>query len=153
MKGGEKMKNISLKEVIHDINCVISNSPNELKINLIFGIYSIDPYRTIEGSYYAFFPSLEIHITKEKINYLDILSQLAKKYPEIKYEIVELMLQIHIENAKIYREQFKYAKVIEYNKDPVYPKNFKKFFEKIRTSLLENYRLFKSITLETQVII
>ena len=140
-----------LKDMVHNVNVVFANS-KDARIKIIFGCYGIDGKRTTEGSYFAYYPRIELEFT-EKIDYIELLKKLVSAYPELRYEKVYPTMHLYFENAKIYVDQFRHLKVIEYNGDPLYPKEFSIVAKEIRENFLQAYIEVKSLTLEGEVIL
>ena len=140
-----------LKDVVHDLNAVFTNTkPETPKITLTFGTLGIDGHRTTEGSYFAYYPSIEVEYS-EKVDYIELLNKLLNTYPDLRYEKVYPTIHIHFKNAKIYFDQFPELKILEYNGKPQYPEKFHEFVQKMRGS--QNHMIFESLTLEGEVII
>jgi len=149
-----KEVNMFLKEVVHDINAVFTNTkPETPTITLTFGTLGVDGHRTTEGSFFAFYPSVEVECS-ERVDYIELLNKLQEVYPRLRYEKVYPILHIRFKNAKIYFDHPSFGElmVLEYNGKPQYPEKFQAFVQKMREGS-QNYMTFESLTLKGEVTI
>ena len=142
------MFEVHLKEVIHDINVTVANTPQIPEITLEFGRYGLDGHRTTEGSMFAFFRAFKVTV-RGKVDYASLVERLCDVYPNGRYEKVYPVMRARILNGRLNGDLFRYAYVVSYNDTPVYPILFPEFLRKISQDTI----LVREITFEIKIIL